>query len=60
LGVGAYRDDEGKPVILECVKKAEKILLEKEKEKEYAFPDGYPSFRQRAIELAYGKDHPAL
>lgn len=45
---------------MECVKKAETILLEKEKEKEYAFPDGYPSFRQKAIELAYGKDHPAL
>lgn len=27
LGVGAYRDDEGKPVVLECVKKAEAQLL---------------------------------
>jgi|TARA_B110000285_G_C14565404_1_gene355402 hypothetical protein len=23
LGVGAYRDDQGQPVVLECVKKAE-------------------------------------
>ena len=28
LGVGAYRDDDGKPVILDVVKKAEKRLHE--------------------------------
>jgi len=25
LGIGAYRDDNGKPVVLECVKKVLKI-----------------------------------
>jgi aspartate aminotransferase len=45
LGVGAYRDDDGKPVILPSVKAAEAKLLEEEKEKEYAFPDGRPIFR---------------
>lgn len=45
LGVGAYRDETGKPVVLESVKKAEKILLDKKLDKEYAFPDGIPSFR---------------
>ena len=29
LGVGAFRDDDGKPVVLESVKQAEKNLLEK-------------------------------
>lgn len=60
LGVGAYRDDNGKPVVLECVKKAEAKLLEMGLNKEYAFPDGIPSFKKKAMELAYGEDHPAL
>jgi aspartate aminotransferase len=30
---------------LECVKKAEAQLLEMNLNKEYAFPDGIPSFR---------------
>ena len=57
LGVGAYRDDDGKPVVMECVKQAERNLLEKQIEKEYSFPDGIPSFRKKARELAWGKDH---
>lgn len=60
LGVGAYRDDNGKPVVLESVKQAERNLLEKQVEKEYAFPDGIPSFRRKARELAWGKDHPCI
>lgn len=35
LGVGAYRSNEGKPIIFPSVKKAETILLESELEKEY-------------------------
>ena len=57
LGVGAYRDDEGKPFVLSCVKKAEQKLLDMNLNKEYAFPDGIPSYRARAMELAYGEDH---
>lgn len=60
MGVGAYRDDNGKPYVLDCVRKAEQILLDKKMDKEYAFPDGIPTYRQRAIELAYGADHPAI
>lgn len=60
LGVGAYRDDEGKPYVLNCVKKAEKKLLDKNMDKEYAFPDGIPSYREKAMNLAYGEDHPAI
>ena len=59
LGVGAYRDDSGKPFVLESVRKAEKILLDKKLDKEYAFPDGIPSFRKKAVDLAYGPDHVA-
>jgi aspartate aminotransferase len=60
LGVGAYRDDNGKPVVLNCVKKAEQMLLDKNLDKEYAFPDGIPSFKARAMELAFGADHPVI
>ncbi|CAK9435797.1 uncharacterized protein LODBEIA_P04780 [Lodderomyces beijingensis] len=35
LGVGAYRDNLGKPIIFPSVKEAEKVLLQKENEKEY-------------------------
>lgn len=60
LGVGAYRDDNGKPVILKSVKKAEKILLDKAVEKEYAFPDGIPSYKKHALGLGYGYDHKVI
>ncbi|CEG81320.1 Putative Aspartate aminotransferase [Rhizopus microsporus] len=36
LGVGAYRDDNGKPYVLNAVKKAEKLIMEKGLDKEYA------------------------
>lgn len=36
LGMGAYRDDAGKPYILKCVKRAEEIILEKGMDHEYA------------------------
>ena len=35
LGVGAYRDDNGKPYILECVKKATAMIHEKGMDHEY-------------------------
>jgi aspartate aminotransferase len=60
LGVGIYKGEDGKPYVLDSVKKAERIMLDKYNDKEYAFPDGIPSFRQKAIELSWGKDHPAL
>ena len=36
VGVGAYRDDAGKPYVLPCVREAEKIMLEKNEPMEYA------------------------
>ena len=60
LGVGAYRDDAGKPVILDVVRKAELRVVEKQTNKEYSFPDGIPTFRAKAMALAYGEDHPVV
>ena len=36
LGMGAYRDDDGKPFILPCVKRAEELILERNMDHEYA------------------------
>ena len=36
LNMGAFRCDKGKPYILECVKKAEQLILEKNMDHEYA------------------------
>ncbi|KAJ1972669.1 aspartate transaminase aat1 [Dimargaris verticillata] len=60
LGVGAYRDNDGKPYVLSCVRKAEKRLLDKSMDKEYLGITGHPGFVQRASKLAYGADSPAL
>ncbi|KAG2187298.1 hypothetical protein INT44_004983 [Umbelopsis vinacea] len=56
LGVGAYRDDNGKPFVLSSVRKADKIILEKGLDKEYAGITGLPDFTKAAGELAYGED----
>ena len=50
VGVGAYRDDQGKPFVLPSVRKAEKILLEKKLDMEYT---GIVSF-QHHVFLSFG------
>ena len=60
LGVGIYKGEDGKPYVLDSVRKAEQIMLDKKQDKEYAFPDGYPTFRKVAIELSWGADHPCV
>ena len=60
LGMGAYRTDEGKPLILDCVKKAERIIMETGMDHEYSGIDGIPSYRQKCLELAYGADSQAV
>lgn len=42
LGVGAYRGDNGKPVVLDSVRKAEKLVLDKLLNHEYAGIAGEP------------------
>ena len=44
LGMGAYRDNDGKPLILGCVKKAEELLLAKGVDHEYAGINGIPTY----------------
>ncbi|CAK7909901.1 aspartate aminotransferase, cytoplasmic [[Candida] anglica] len=45
LGVGAYRDNTGRPIIFPSVKKAEQKLLEVETEKEYTGITGSKNFQ---------------
>ncbi|KAH8697715.1 putative aspartate aminotransferase [Talaromyces proteolyticus] len=60
LGVGAYRDDKGKPYVLPSVRTAEDKVVASRLDKEYAGITGIPSFTKKAAELAYGANSPAL
>ncbi|XP_057668418.1 aspartate aminotransferase, mitochondrial [Diorhabda carinulata] len=60
LGVGAYRDDNGKPYVLPSVRKAEEKIKAKGLDKEYAPISGVPEFCKRSIELALGENSPAV
>jgi len=60
LGVGAYRDDNGKPFVLSSVRKADRLILENGLDKEYAGITGVPDFTKAAGELAYGEDSPPI
>lgn len=60
LGVGAYRTDEGKPLVLPSVRAAELRIIERGTDKEYAPISGVPSFIQRSLEFGYGKDAEVL
>ncbi|KAG9047549.1 aspartate transaminase aat1 [Tulasnella sp. UAMH 9824] len=60
LGVGAYRDDNGKPYVLPSVQKAEEILAAAKGDKEYLPITGLADFTSAAAKLAYGADSSAL
>lgn len=54
LGVGAYRDDNGKPFILSSVKKAEKKINEGNPDHEYGPINGLATFNKVVQELQFG------
>lgn len=56
LGVGAYRDDSGKPFVLASVKKAEALIASKNLDKEYLGITGLADFTKGSAALAYGED----
>lgn len=56
LGVGAYRDDKGKPYVLPSVLEAEQRVVKGGLDKEYAGITGVPAFTKAAAILAYGPD----
>lgn len=61
LGVGAYRDDNGKPWVLPVVKKATQRLLNDETlDHEYLPITGLPAFTESAAKLILGPTSPAI
>uniref|UniRef100_A0A2M4BNR8 Aspartate aminotransferase n=1 Tax=Anopheles marajoara TaxID=58244 RepID=A0A2M4BNR8_9DIPT len=54
LGVGAYRDDNGKPFVLPSVRTAEKRIAEKQLDHEYSPIGGPAEFGKHSILLALG------
>lgn len=54
LGIGAYRDNHGQPLVLQCVKKAEKLLLDKNLNKEYLPIQGFADYITSTQQLIFG------
>jgi len=60
LGVGAYRDDNNKPFILECVREAEKRIFEAKMDHEYLPIGGSAQFNKLVQELQLGSESPVI
>jgi aspartate aminotransferase len=60
LGVGVYRDAHGETPVLDCVRRAERSMLEHQATKTYVAPAGNASFNSAMERLVFGPDHPAL
>lgn len=60
LSAGTYKDDDGKPYILNCVKAAERLIADKQIDHEYLPIDGLPSFIKSSLKLAYTPSSQAL
>ncbi|EPQ63474.1 hypothetical protein BGT96224_A20367, partial [Blumeria graminis f. sp. tritici 96224] len=54
LGVGAYRDDHGKPFVLNSVRAAENLIVSSGLNKEYSGITGLPDFTKASATLAFG------
>lgn len=61
LGIGAYRDDEGKPYVLKIVRQMEREMLQDLKDnKEYLGIGGDPEFVKLSQAMILGKDNKAV
>ena len=60
LGVGVYYDDNGKVPLLECVKKAEALMLEKGAPRTYLPIEGLALYDKAVQELVFGADSPVV
>jgi len=60
LSVGVYQDETGRTPVLECVKRAEREILEVQDTKTYVAIAGNPGFNRGVEELLYGKAHAAV
>ncbi|KAH9615552.1 hypothetical protein KSS87_016402 [Heliosperma pusillum] len=60
LGVGAYRTEELSPYVLNVVKKAENLMLERGENKEYLPIEGLAAFNKVTAELLFGAGNPVI
>ena len=60
LGVGAYRTEELKPLVLSVVRKAEAAMLASGEDKEYLPIEGLAAFRKATADLLFGTGSAAL
>lgn len=60
LGIGSYKDSEGKPLVFNAVRKAEQILLSQNLNKEYSPIQGDPEFLYEAAKLIFGENCASL
>ncbi|XP_024037897.1 aspartate aminotransferase, mitochondrial isoform X3 [Citrus clementina] len=56
LGVGAYRDDKGRPVVLQCVREAEAKIAGSEFLRESISASVSTKMVEESVKLVYGKD----
>lgn len=57
LSVGVYQDDSGNTPVLECVRRAERELLDAQKTKTYVGITGNAGFNQGTQDLIFGPGH---
>src|SRR4051794_21756328 len=60
LGIGAYKTAEGHPLVLNSVRKAESLLVQKHLTKEYLPIEGDAEFLRYALQLLLGTDSSLL
>ena len=60
LGVGIYKDADGKTPVLDCVKKAEARILETQSDKSYKPIDGDAAYGRAVQQMMLGSGHPLL
>ncbi len=60
LGVGVYTGDDGKVPLLDCVRRAERLLVEAPAPRNYLPIDGLAAYDKAVQSLVFGADCPAL
>jgi len=60
LSAGTYKDNEGKPYILNCIKAAQKIIIDKNIDHEYLPIEGLRGFIDNSLKLAFSSENKAL
>ena len=60
LGVGVYYDDNGKVPLLDCVRKAEALLMETPAPRTYLPIEGLAAYDKAVQELVFGADSPII